>query len=107
MTLLHALIILAAGLVAGTVNTIVGSGSLLTFPTLLALGYAPVLANVSNTVGLVSGSASGAVGYRRELKGQPRRILLLMPVVVVGTVIGAILLLAAARPRRSGAWCRS
>jgi uncharacterized protein len=94
VTLLHALIIVAVGLVAGMVNTIVGSGSLLTFPTLLALGYAPVLANVSNTVGLISGSVSGAVGYRRELKGQLRRILVLLPVVVVGTVIGAILLLA-------------
>lgn len=94
MTLLHALIIVAVGLIAGMVNTIVGSGSLLTFPTLLALGYAPVLANVSNTVGLVSGSVSGAVGYRRELKGQLRRILALMPVVLVGTIIGASLLLA-------------
>jgi uncharacterized protein len=94
VTLLHALIIFAAGLFAGTVNTIVGAGSLVTFPTLLALGYAPVLANVSNTVGLVSGSASGAIGYRRELKGQLRRILLLLPVVVVGTVVGAILLLS-------------
>jgi uncharacterized membrane protein YfcA len=94
VTLLHALIIVAVGLVAGMVNTIVGSGSLLTFPTLLALGYNPVLANVSNTVGLISGSVSGAVGYRRELKGQARRILLLMPVVLVGTVIGAFLLLA-------------
>jgi uncharacterized membrane protein YfcA len=94
VTLLHAVIIVAVGLVAGMVNTIVGSGSLLTFPTLLALGYAPVLANVTNTVGLVSGAASGAVGYRRELKGQTRRILMLMPVVLVGTVIGASLLLA-------------
>jgi hypothetical protein len=94
MTPLHAVIIVAVGLVAGCVNTIVGSGSLLTFPTLLALGYPAVLANVSNTVGLVSGSVSGAVGYRRELRGQLRRILLLMPAVVVGTVIGAILLLA-------------
>jgi uncharacterized membrane protein YfcA len=94
VTLLHAVIIVTVGLIAGMVNTIVGSGSLLTFPTLLALGYQPVLANVSNTVGLISGSVSGAVGYRRELKGQLRRILSLMPVVVVGTVIGAILLLA-------------
>jgi hypothetical protein len=93
VTLLHAVIIVAVGLVAGMVNTIVGSGSLLTFPTLLALGYPAVLANVSNTVGLISGSVSGAVGYRRELKGQLRRILSLMPAVVVGTVIGAILLL--------------
>jgi uncharacterized protein len=91
---LDAIIIVAAGLAAGTVNTIVGSGSLLTFPTLLALGYPPVIANVSNTVGLVSGSVSGAIGYRKELKGQLRRILLLMPAVLVGTIIGAILLLA-------------
>jgi uncharacterized protein len=94
VTLFHALIIVAVGLIAGMVNTIVGSGSLLTFPTLLALGYAPVLANVSNTVGLISGSVSGAVGYRRELTGQLRRILALMPAVLVGTVIGASLLLA-------------
>ena len=73
MTALHALIIVAVGLVAGTVNTIVGAGSLLTFPTLLALGYPAVLANVTNTVGLISGSVSGAVGYRRELSGQTRR----------------------------------
>ena len=90
----HAAIIFAAGVAAGAINTIVGSGTLVTFPTLLALGYAPVIANVSNTVGLVAGSVSGAVGYRRELKGQLRRILALTPAVVLGTVVGAILLLA-------------
>jgi uncharacterized membrane protein YfcA len=89
----HAVIIVAVGFVAGCVNTIVGSGSLLTFPTLLGLGYPAVLANVSNTVGLISGSVSGAVGYRRELRGQARRILVLTPALVAGTVIGAILLL--------------
>jgi len=94
VTLLHAVIIVAVGLVAGTVNTIVGSGTLLTFPTLLALGYPAVLANVSNTVGLTPGYLTGAIGYRRELKGQLRRILSLLPAVLVGTVIGAILLLA-------------
>lgn len=93
MTATHVVIIIAVGVVAGGVNTIVGSGSLLTFPTLLALGYPAVLANVSNTVGLISGSVSGAVGYRRELKGQARRILVLIPALVVGTVIGAVLLL--------------
>src|SRR4051794_41715611 len=76
------------------VNTIVGAGSLLTSPPLLPLGSPPVQANVTNTVGLISGSVSGAVGYRRELRGQLRRILLLIPAVVLGTVIGAILLLA-------------
>jgi uncharacterized membrane protein YfcA len=90
----HALIIVAAGLIAGMVNTIVGSGSLLTFPTLLALGYPAVLANVTNTVGLISGSVSGAVGYRRELVGQWHRILTLTPAVLVGGTLGAILLLA-------------
>ena len=64
------LLILVVGFVAGNVNTIVGSGSLLTFPTLIALGYPPLLANVSNPVGLAPGSVSGAVGYRRELAGQ-------------------------------------
>jgi uncharacterized membrane protein YfcA len=90
----HALIIAAVGIFAGCVNTIVGSGTLVTFPTLLALGYPAVLANVSNTVGLISGSVSGAIGYRRELEGQTRRILVLVPVLIVGTCIGATLLLA-------------
>jgi uncharacterized membrane protein YfcA len=94
VTASHALIIAAVGVFAGCVNTIVGSGTLVTFPTLLALGYPAVLANVSNTVGLISGSVSGAVGYRRELRGQTRRILVLVPVLVVGTCIGATLLLA-------------
>jgi hypothetical protein len=88
-----ALAIVAVGFVAGTVNTIVGSGSLVTFPTLLALGYAPVLANVSNTVGLVPGSISGAVGYRRELAGQRGRIAVLGLASAAGGLTGGILLL--------------
>ena len=67
MTLLEALAVFVAGIGAGTINTIVGSGTLITFPTLLAVGFPPVSANVSNTVGLVPGSVSGALGYRREL----------------------------------------
>ena len=67
MSFLHALAIFAAGIAAGTINTVVGSGTLFTFPVLLAFGYAPVTANVSNTVGLVPGSVTGALGYRREL----------------------------------------
>ena len=69
MSVLEALGIAGAGLAAGTVNTVVGSGSLITFPTLLAFGYPAVLANVSNTVGLVPGSASGVLAYRPELAG--------------------------------------
>ena len=64
-----------AGLLAGTVNTVVGSGSLITFPTLLGVGLSPLVANVTNTVGLVPGSVSGAIGYRRELAGQAGRSL--------------------------------
>ncbi len=67
--------IFLAGIAAGTINTVVGSGTLITFPTLLALGVPPVTANVSNTLGLVPGSLSGAIGYRRELAGQRPRLL--------------------------------
>jgi uncharacterized protein len=91
---LEAIAILAAGLAAGTINTIVGSGSLITFPTLLAFGYSPVLANVSNTVGLVPGSLSGAIGYRSELTGQRGRMIRLGLAAAVGGLTGALLLLA-------------
>jgi uncharacterized protein len=87
------LAIALAGLVAGTVNTVVGSGTLITFPVLLAFGFAPVTANVSNTIGLVPGSISGAIGYRRELAGQRGRALRLGSMSVLGGVTGAILLL--------------
>lgn len=93
MTPLEIVAIVGAGLAAGTINTIVGSGSLITFPTLLALGYAPVVANVSNTVGLVPGSLSGAIGYRRELAGQGARVLPLGVAAILGGISGAILLL--------------
>ncbi|MGI8411824.1 MAG: sulfite exporter TauE/SafE family protein [Solirubrobacteraceae bacterium] len=93
MSPLHAVAIFAAGAVAGTINTVVGSGTLVTFPVLLGLGYAPVVANVSNTVGLVPGSAAGAIGYRRELSGQRRRAVPLVVASLLGGVIGAVLLL--------------
>jgi uncharacterized protein len=91
--LLQALAIFAAGLAAGTINTVVGSGTLITFPTLLAFGYPPVLANVSNNMGLVPGVASGVHGYRAELKGQRRRIIRLGTASICGGLVGAILLL--------------
>jgi uncharacterized protein len=90
---LHALAIFAAGIVAGAINTVVGSGTLFTFPILLAFGYAPVVANVSNTVGLVPGSAAGAVGYRRELTGQRDRSIRLSAASIAGGTTGAVLLL--------------
>lgn len=89
-----ALAILAAGLAAGTINAVVGSGSLITFPTLLALGYAPVTANVSNTVGLVPGAISGTIGYRHELAGQGARIRSLGAASAAGGLTGGVLLLA-------------
>jgi len=94
MPVVDLILIFAAGLVAGTMNTVVGSGSLITFPTLLALGYPPVVANVSNTIGLVPGSISGAIGYREKLAGQWRTIWRLVPWCASGAVVGAVLLLA-------------
>jgi len=87
------LAILAAGLAAGAVNTVVGSGTLITFPVLLATGLPPVTATVSNALGLVPGSISGALGYRAELAGQGRRIRGLAVGALIGAVTGALLLL--------------
>jgi uncharacterized protein len=88
-----ALAIAGAGLAAGAINVVVGSGTLVTFPTLLAVGYSPLVANVSNTVGLVPGSLSGIHAYRRELAGQGRRTAFLGIFTCAGAVIGALLLL--------------
>jgi uncharacterized membrane protein YfcA len=85
--------IAAAGLWAGTINAVVGSGTLVTFPVLLATGLPPVTASVSNSLGLVPGSLTGAIGYRRELRGQRRLLLQLLPASVLGAVTGAFLLL--------------
>jgi uncharacterized protein len=86
--------VFAAGLSAGLINAVVGSGTLITFPTLVALGVPPVVANVSNTIGLIPGSVSAAVGYRRELAGQRTRIVKLAAGSVIGGALGAGLLLA-------------
>jgi uncharacterized protein len=94
LSLPDALAVLAAGIWAGVVNVVVGSGTLVTFPVLLAVGFAPLTANVSNSLGLVPGSVAGAVGYRRELRGQGRRIARFAPVSLLGAVAGAALLLA-------------
>ena len=93
MSAVEALLVLAAGVAAGTINTVVGSGTLITFPTLLAVGLNPVVANVSNTIGLVPGSLSGAIGYRRELSGQRSRLLRLAPASAAGGLVGGVLLL--------------
>ncbi|WP_188189351.1 sulfite exporter TauE/SafE family protein [Nonomuraea sp. SYSU D8015] len=85
--------VLAAGVAGGAINTVVGSGSLITFPTLLAVGLPPITANVSNNIGLVPGGFTGVMGYRPELKGQRERLLTLAPASVVGSLIGGFLLL--------------
>jgi len=96
MSPLRALAVGGAGVVAGMMNVVVGAGSFVTFPVLLALGYPPVQANVSNTIGLVFGSASGVVAYRRELSGQRRRVSVLGVASAAGGLVGATLLLALA-----------
>ncbi|OBH86918.1 sulfite exporter TauE/SafE family protein [Mycobacterium scrofulaceum] len=89
----HMLLICLAGLGAGAINALVGSGTLITFPTLVALGFPPVTATMSNATGLVAGSVSGTWGYRAELRGQWNRLRWQLPASLAGAVVGAFLLL--------------
>ncbi|UPO78256.1 sulfite exporter TauE/SafE family protein [Arthrobacter sp. Helios] len=91
--LFHDALIFFAGLWAGTINAIVGSGTLVTFPVLVALGYAPVTATISNAMGLVAGNMAGSWGYRRELAGLKGTLLRLLPASILGGITGAWLLL--------------
>ena len=93
MSPVETVLVLLAGIGAGTINTLVGSGTLITFPTLLAFGVPPITANVSNSIGLVPGSISGAIGYRRELAGQRERVIRLASASLIGGLLGAVLLL--------------
>ncbi|MEJ3744304.1 sulfite exporter TauE/SafE family protein [Actinomycetes bacterium KLBMP 9797] len=94
MTMIEMLAVLAAGMGAGAINAAVGSGTLITFPVLLAVGLPPVTATVSNALGLIPGSVSAAIGYRRELRGQGRRVAVWCAGAAAGALTGAILLLA-------------
>jgi uncharacterized protein len=87
------ILIALAGVAAGAINAVVGSGTLVTFPTLVALGYPPITSTMSNAVGLVAGSVSGTWGYRRELRGQWNRLKWQLPASFVGAGLGAWLLL--------------
>jgi uncharacterized protein len=87
------LLIGLAGFGAGAINALVGSGTLITFPTLVALGYPPVTATMSNAVGLVAGNVSGTWGYRAELRGQWDRLRWQIPASLAGAALGAYLLL--------------
>ncbi|KAA9394958.1 sulfite exporter TauE/SafE family protein [Kocuria coralli] len=86
-------LILVAGVWAGLINTIVGSGTLVTFPVLVTMGVPPVTATMSNAMGLIAGNLTGAWGYRKKLKGVGRTLLKLIPCSVVGGVAGAALLM--------------
>ena len=90
---IHDAIVFVAGLWAGTINAVVGSGTLVTFPVLVALGYAPVAATISNAMGLIAGNLAGSWGYRRELAGLKSTLLKLLPASVLGGITGAALLL--------------
>jgi uncharacterized membrane protein YfcA len=87
------ILIAVAGVGAGAINAIVGSGTLITFPTLVALGYPPVTSTMSNAVGLVAGGVSGTWGYREELRGQWNRLRWQLPASLFGAMLGAWLLL--------------
>ena len=93
VSLPEAILVLVAGFAAGTINAIVGSGTLITFPTLLFLGYPPLVANVSNNVGLVAGGLGSIRGYRAELAGHGHTLKRLLPASVAGAITGALLLL--------------
>ncbi|WP_297648379.1 sulfite exporter TauE/SafE family protein [Pseudonocardia sp.] len=85
--------LLLAGLVAGGVNAVAGGGSLLVFPALLAVGFPPLAANVTNSVAQWPGYVGMVAGNRTELRGQRRRIVLTSIVAVVGSAVGCVLLL--------------
>lgn len=92
MNVADAVAIVLAGAGAGVLNAVVGAGSLLTFPTLLLLGHPPVLANVSNTVGLVPGAVMASYGYRHTLKGRGPTVLRLLTATTSGALLGGVLL---------------
>lgn len=85
---------MAAGVVAGAMNAAVGSGTLVTYPLLLAYGLPPVVANGTNTTGIAPGNVVGAWSYRRALAGRRSTIAKLTAVILVGAVAGALLVVA-------------
>jgi uncharacterized membrane protein YfcA len=92
MTLIEAAVVILAGVCAGIINTVVGSGTLVTFPVLLWTGLPPVGASVANNIGGTLGSISGAIGYRKELSGTRRRLARVSVAAMLGGLTGAILL---------------
>jgi uncharacterized protein len=93
MNLLQVSALLLAGLVGGGLNAVAGGGSLITYPTLMAVGVPPLQANATNGIAVAPAYAAAAVGSRENLRGQQRRALLLIPTALVASVCGALLLL--------------
>jgi len=88
------LLVLVAGFWAGTINSVVGSGTLVTFPVLVSVGFPPVTAQMSNAMGLVAAGFSGTWGYRRELRQSSAIIKTLTWASLAGGIIGATLLMS-------------
>ena len=86
-------LVIVAGIAAGGINAVVGSGTLITFPALVAFGVPPVVSTMSNAVGLIPGNIASSFGYREELRGQWKRILGFVPASLFGSLTGAYLLL--------------
>src|SRR5918995_6840592 len=91
-----------AGFVAGAINAAAGGGSLVTFPALIAVGYPPLVANVTNNVAVSPGYATGAWGYRGELRGQRGRIAPLVAVSAFGSIVGVGLILVSSQSAFEG-----
>jgi uncharacterized membrane protein YfcA len=91
-----------AGFAAGAINAAAGGGSLVTFPALIAVGYPPLVANVTNNVAVSPGYATGAWGYRGELSGQRRRIMPLAALSAFGSLVGVGLILVSSQQAFEG-----
>jgi uncharacterized membrane protein YfcA len=88
----HSALSFAAAFVAGTINSVAGGGTLVSFPTLIWLGLNSVTANATSTVAIWPGSLGGMFGYRRELRTAESRLLILVIPSLIGGVAGAWLL---------------
>jgi uncharacterized membrane protein YfcA len=94
MDLAHISLLIVAGVAAGVVNAIAGGGSLITFPTLIAVGLPTVDANVTNSVSVFPGYVASVAGSRADLRGQSGRLKRILPTAMAGTAIGCVLLLS-------------
>jgi hypothetical protein len=94
----HALIAFGAAVIAGMINSVAGGGTLVSFPALVWLGRDPIIANATNAVALWPGSLAGMIGFRRELEGSRKWMLILLAPSIIGGLAGAILLLLTPSP---------